>query len=70
MSGGIISAPIKMPFTGQINSVNQSLDDDAAQIGDDPYGAGWIVRLEPGDPAALEGLMDAPAYEAFVARDG
>lgn len=68
VSGGILSAPIRMPFTGQINSINQSLDDGAAQISDDPYGAGWIARIEPGDPAALEELMDAPAYEAFVSR--
>lgn len=66
VSGGILSAPIKMPFTGQINSVNRSLDDGAAQISDDSYGAGWIVRIEPGDPAAPEQLMDAPAYEAFL----
>lgn len=66
VSGGIISAPIKMPFTGQINSVNQALDGAAARISDDPYGEGWIVRLEPGDPAALEELMDADAYAAFV----
>ncbi len=67
LSGSTASTAINMPFTGQINSVNQALDGGAGRITGDPYGEGWILRIEPGDPAAVEQLMDAAAYEQFVA---
>ncbi len=70
VSGEKKSSPIVMPFIGQINSVNQALDGGAGRISDDPYGTGWIIRVEPGDIAVLEELMDAEAYEAFVSGGG
>ena len=66
VSGEKGSAAVRIPFTGQINSVNKALDGEAARINDDPYGEGWVARLEPGDPAAIEELMDAEAYAAFA----
>ena len=35
-------------------------------VNEQPYGEGWLVLVEVADPAALEGLMDAAAYRAFV----
>lgn len=71
VNGATTSAPIYMPFVGQINAVNKALDgDDAARISNEPYGEGWILRIEPGDMAVLDELMDAEAYEAFVASSG
>lgn len=67
VSGETESLAIRMPFTGQIEAVNQALDGGARRINEDPYGEGWIVRIEPGDPAAVEELMDAEAYAAFAA---
>lgn len=69
VSGETASAAIFMPFTSQINSVNQALGDAPGRINDDPYGEGWIARVEPADPAALDELMDAEAYEAFVSAN-
>lgn len=66
VSGETKTAPIYMPFTGQISSVNQALDGGAGRVSNDPFGEGWILRIEPGDPAAVESLMDAADYEAFV----
>jgi glycine cleavage system H protein len=66
VSGESAAAAIHMPFTGQVNSVNQALDGAAGRINNDPYGEGWIMRIEPADPAAVEELMDAAGYEAFV----
>jgi glycine cleavage system H protein len=63
------SAAIRMPFVGQINAVNPALGDSPGLINGDPYGAGWLVRIEPGDPADVENLMDAAGYEAFLATD-
>lgn len=63
------SAALRMPLLGQINAVNQALADAPGLINDDPYGKGWIVRLEPGRRADVDELMDAGEYEAFVAAD-
>jgi glycine cleavage system H protein len=67
VSGETTSAPIYMPFVGQINAINKALDGEPARISNEPYGEGWILRIEPGDMGVLDELMDAEAYEAFVA---
>jgi glycine cleavage system H protein len=57
---------LRMPFTGKMMTVNPLLVDQPGLINEDPYKAGWIVKMEPGDPAAIDALMDAAAYEASV----
>jgi glycine cleavage system H protein len=69
LSSDTASAAIYMPFTGQINAVNPALGDSPGLINSDPYGAGWIVRIEPGDPADVDALMDAADYEASLPAD-
>lgn len=60
-----------MPVTGKVVAVNAKLlssgDDDPTLINRDPYGEGWIVRVEMSDPSELDDLMDAEAYQALVA---
>jgi glycine cleavage system H protein len=63
------AATIHMPFTGHVNAINQALSESPGIINSDPYGEGWLIRLEPGDPADIDGLMDAEAYEAFVSAN-
>lgn len=63
------TAAIQMPFVGQINAVNQALAESPGLINSDPYGEGWIARIVPGDPAAIDSLMEAGDYEAFVAAN-
>ena len=65
LSGESGSTTLLMPFVGQINAVNQVLSDAPGPINSDPYGEGWIVRIEPGDLADVDALMDASAYMAF-----
>ena len=54
------------PISGKVTRVNAALSDEPATINSDPYGAGWIVEIEPSDPAQLDGLMDADAYRRLV----
>ncbi len=54
------------PLSGEIVAVNEELADSPQAINEDPYGAGWIVRIAPSDPAEREGLMDAAAYSASI----
>ncbi len=56
------------PVTGVVVAVNSALDDTPEAINDDPYGNGWIFAIELADAGELEGLLDAAAYEAFLAE--
>jgi glycine cleavage system H protein len=56
------------PISGKVTRVNTALSDEPSTINSDPYGAGWIVEIEPSDPAQLDGLMDANAYAELVAK--
>jgi glycine cleavage system H protein len=66
ISGENASSAVYMPLIGQINAVNQTLGDSPGLVSSDPYGAGWLVRVEPNDVADAENLMDAAAYEAYL----
>jgi glycine cleavage system H protein len=52
------------PVSGKIVEVNTSLNDAPETVNQDPYGAGWIVKIEMSNPAELDKLMDADTYSA------
>lgn len=54
------------PVSGTIRERNEALEDRPELINEDPYGAGWMVMIEPTDAAAVDGLLDAVAYQALV----
>jgi glycine cleavage system H protein len=54
------------PVTGTVVARNEQLDSRPELINADPYGEGWIVEIELGEPGQLAGLMDAAAYQASV----
>ncbi len=56
-----------LPITGEIIEMNKAIDDDPSLINDDPFGAGWIIKVRVSNPSDVEGLMDATAYEAAIA---
>ena len=62
------AADLFMPVSGEIVEVNEALEDQPEQLNSDPYGA-WIVKIKPADAGELDALMDAAAYEAFVAAE-
>ena len=59
-----------MPVSGKVIAVNAKLtsdgDDDPTLVNRDPYGDGWIIKVEMTDPDELSGLLDAEAYEKLV----
>ncbi len=62
------ASDVYSPLDGVIVEVNEALADNPELINEDPYGEGWIFRLKT--VAALDGLLDARAYEAIaVAED-
>jgi glycine cleavage system H protein len=56
------------PVSGEIVEVNEALEDAPEALNSDPYGA-WIVKIKPADEGELDALMDAAAYETFVAAE-
>jgi len=57
---------IYAPIAGEIVAVNTGLMDAPELMNSDPYGDGWICEIAPGDPAAVDGLLDAAAYRQLT----
>ena len=58
------------PLSGEVVEVNQKVVDEPETVNTDPYGDGWIVRVRLSEPSETESLMDAEAYERFLAEQG
>lgn len=54
------------PLSGEIVEVNEALSDAPQAINEEPYGAGWLVKVRLADPGECETLMDASAYAATL----
>lgn len=55
-----------LPVAGTVTEKNAALDAQPELVNQDPYGQGWMIKMTVNDPAAVEALMDAAAYEALV----
>ncbi len=56
-------AEVYTPVAGTVTAVNEGLDGSEDTINEDPYGAGWLVKLSVSDLSPVDGLMDADAYQ-------
>lgn len=61
---------IYSPVSGEIVEVNSSLPDHLEQLGNDPYGGGWLAKIRLSDEGELAQLLDAAAYERQCAEEG
>lgn len=57
---------IKMPLTGSVISVNESLEDEPELVNVDPEGDGWFMTISVQYPEEIEALMDENAYNEFL----
>ena len=55
---------IYAPASGEVVEINKELEDAPECINEDPYGAGWIVKILPSDPSELKNLMSVEEYRA------
>jgi len=62
------ASDVYTPLSGEILEINEALEDSPELVNQDPYGEAWFVRISLQDPAELDELMDAEAYNAFVAE--
>ena len=54
------------PLSGEVTEVNEALSDNPEKINEDPYGDGWICVIQPADPGAYDGLLDAEGYRTLI----
>ena len=57
---------IYSPVAGEVAEVNAALADHPEILNQDPHGAGWLIKIKLADPKAVDGLLRASDYEAFV----
>jgi len=56
------------PVSGKVLEINQTAIDEPQLVNQDPYGAGWLVRLEISKPSEVDALMNSDEYDKFVAE--
>jgi glycine cleavage system H protein len=56
------------PVTGKVTAVNEALKTEPDKINQDAHGT-WIIKVELANPAEVSALLDAAAYEAFIAEE-
>jgi len=65
------TSDLYMPVTGKVTSFNPGLDeaegDDPTLVNSDPYGEGWIIKIDISNPEELKDLLDAAAYTKLIA---
>ena len=56
------------PLSGTVIEVNAKVVSEPETVNEDPYGEGWLIRISLADDSGADDLMDAAAYQAFVAE--
>jgi glycine cleavage system H protein len=54
------------PVTGEVVEYNEEVEDDALIINEDPYGEGWIIKIEPEDISDMDGLLSVADYIPII----
>jgi glycine cleavage system H protein len=57
------------PVVGEVVGINEALADEPELVNQEPYGGGWMFELRPVDPAQLDALLDAAAYDRLTDED-
>lgn len=63
------TSEIYSPISGKIIEINESLEEAPGLVNSDPYGDGWLFRIDPIDPDELSDLLDAEAYAQYMEED-
>lgn len=56
------------PFTGKVIQINESLKDSPEVVNSDPFGNGWMLKVEISDASELNDLLDAAAYQTLIGQ--
>ena len=55
-----------MPLTGEVVEFNSELEEDPEFVNTDPYGKGWMIKMNISDPSQIIALLDAEAYQKLI----
>jgi glycine cleavage system H protein len=59
---------IYAPVSGEVVEANTELHNKPETINSDPHGAGWLIKVKLANPVEVNSLMDAAAYEVYIAE--
>jgi glycine cleavage system H protein len=62
------ASDVYAPVAGTVIEANTALTDAPELLNSDPYGAGWMWKLKPANPADVEALLDAAGYQNVLAN--
>ena len=54
------------PVSGVISGINEALNDEPEKVNQDPYGEGWMIRVQLSNPGEVDSLLTAAEYEDFT----
>ena len=54
------------PVGGEVIEFNEAVEADSSLVNKDPYGEGWLIKIKMSNPAEVDALLDAAAYEALI----
>ncbi len=60
------SSDLLLPVAGTVIEFNEALADAPETVNNDPYGEGWIIKVQVANPADLDGLLSAEAYKELI----
>lgn len=55
-----------MPLTGEVIEFNEELEDQPELVNSDPYGKGWMIKIEISDESQIDNLLNAEAYKSLI----
>lgn len=64
------ASDVYSPVAGEVTAANAELASAPERVNQDPYGAGWLLRLKPADAGAVAQLMSAADYQAMLKEEG
>ena len=61
-------ADLLAPVGGKVNEINTAINDNPEVVNNDPYGEGWMIKIEISNPSELDSLMDVNAYKELIGQ--
>lgn len=63
------SSDVYSPVSGEIIAINEDLEEAPSLVNSDPYGDGWLFKIDPTDPDELSDLLDTDDYNQYIDED-
>ncbi len=60
------AADVNLPVSGTVIEVNENLAQNMSSINEDPFGLGWMIKVEMSNPSELDGLLNAAGYQKRI----